>query len=394
MSDPEKATPAADTSAEVDEVGEEEEEGTKPNVLSLPPGLGLDAEIQDIPAEVERRIKALKKIQVEITQIESQFFSEMHELEVKYAPMYTQFFEKRREIVLGKYEPTDAECDFSLSGDDSDTGDVNELVNKLKLESEQKSGKKEEGGEKKEAATVSGVPEFWLTIFRNVGMLSDMVQEHDIPIIKHLNDIKVEMTTEPMGFQLFFDFSPNEYFTNSVLTKKYEMKCEVDPQDPFSFEGPEIIKCSGCKIDWNKGKNVTIRVVRKKQKHKQRGSIRMVSKTEEVPSFFDFFNPPEVLDDIDVDEETQIKLTSDFEVGQYIRERIVPRAVLYYTGEALEDDYDEEEEEEEEEEGDDGEEDDDDDVPHGHGQAAGGGKGRYNRKRDNSSAKQNECKQQ
>lgn len=34
----------------------------------------------------------------------------------------------------------------------------------------------------------------------------------------------------------------------------------------------------------------------------------------------------------DIDEETQSLLTSDFEIGHYIRERIVPRAVLYYTG--------------------------------------------------------------
>lgn len=108
-----------------------------------------------------------------------------------------------------------------------------------------------------------------------------------------------------------------------------------------------------------------------------------------------------MLEDAEVDDETQIRLTNDFEVGQYIRERIVPRAVLFYTGEALEEDYDEEEEEEEEEDGDEGdeEEDDDNNVPQsGHGQGAGqGGRGpgRYNRKRDNTSAKQNsECKQQ
>lgn len=34
----------------------------------------------------------------------------------------------------------------------------------------------------------------------------------------------------------------------------------------------------------------------------------------------------------DLDDETQALLTSDFEIGHYIRERIVPRAVLYYTG--------------------------------------------------------------
>lgn len=36
--------------------------------------------------------------------------------------------------------------------------------------------------------------------------------------------------------------------------------------------------------------------------------------------------------DADLDDETQALLTSDFEIGHYIRERIVPRAVLYYTG--------------------------------------------------------------
>ena len=47
------------------------------------------------------------------------------------------------------------------------------------------------------------------------------------------------------GFTLEFHFSPNEYFSDAVLTKSYEMKCEPDEDDPFSFEGPEIIACQG-----------------------------------------------------------------------------------------------------------------------------------------------------
>ena len=46
-------------------------------------------------------------------------------------------------------------------------------------------------------------------------------------------------------------------------------------------------------------------------------------------------------------------LTADFEIGHYIRERIVPRAVLFFTGEALEDESDCEEEESDEDEDDD-----------------------------------------
>jgi nucleosome assembly protein 1-like 1 len=33
-------------------------------------------------------------------------------------------------------------------------------------------------------------------------------------------------------------------------------------------------------------------------------------------------------------------LNVDFEIGQALRERIIPRAILYFTGEALEDDTD------------------------------------------------------
>jgi len=70
-----------------------------------------------------------------------------------------------------------------------------------------------------------------------------MVEENDTPILKHLTDITVDFTKEPMGFVLNFHFTPNEYFSNAVLTKAYEMKCVPDEGDPFSFEGPEIIKC-------------------------------------------------------------------------------------------------------------------------------------------------------
>ena len=34
-------------------------------------------------------------------------------------------------------------------------------------------------------------------------------------------------------------------FILQVLTKSYKMKCEPDEDDPFSFEGPEIISTSG-----------------------------------------------------------------------------------------------------------------------------------------------------
>lgn len=38
------------------------------------------------------------------------------------------------------------------------------------------------------------------------------------------------------------------------------------------------------------------------------------------------------------DEDSEFTLASDFEIGHFFRERVVPRAVLYFTGEAVEDD--------------------------------------------------------
>ena len=39
--------------------------------------------------------------------------------------------------------------------------------------------------------TFLGIPEFWLTIFKNVDMLQEMVQEHDEPALTTLQDVKV-----------------------------------------------------------------------------------------------------------------------------------------------------------------------------------------------------------
>ena len=84
---------------------------------------------------------------------------------------------------------------------------------------------------------VKGIPSFWLTIFKNVEMLAEMVQETDEPVLEALTDITVTFSEkDPMGFTLHFHFAPNPYFTNSILTKVYEMKCEPPEDDPFSFE--------------------------------------------------------------------------------------------------------------------------------------------------------------
>merc|ERR1719211_670871 len=305
--------------------------------------------IASLPAPVKRRLKALKKIQLESTKIEAKFYEEVHRLECKYHEIYRPLYEQRSKITKGEYEPNDDECQWP-SDDEDDEDLASDMKDKAKIDADEKD--------------VKGVPDFWLTIFKNVDMLQEMVQEADEPVLSKLTDITVTFSDTPMGFTLHFYFEPNEYFSNSILTKEYQMKCEPSEDDPFSFEGPEIFKCKGCTINWKEpGKNLTVKTVKKKQKHKSKGNVRTITKQVKSDSFFNFFDPPPISDDpdADVDPETQDLLTADFEIGHYIRDRIIPRAVLFFTGEALEEeDFDEEEEEDEGEEGEEEEEDDPD----------------------------------
>merc|ERR1719251_450979 len=311
--------------------------------------------IASLPAPVKRRLKSLKKIQLESTKIEAKFYEEVHKLECKYHEMYKPLYEQRGRITKGEYEPNDDECQWPSDDEEEDKELAGDMKDKAKLEDEKT---KKEAEEK----DVKGVPEFWLTIFKNVDMLQEMVQESDEPVLHKLTDITVTFSEQPMGFTLHFYFAPNDYFSNSVLTKEYEMKCEPSEDDPFSFEGPEIFKCKGCTINWKEpGKDLTVKTVKKKQKHKSKGNVRTITKQVKSDSFFNFFDPPPISDDPDaeVDPETQDLLTADFEIGPYIRDRIIPRAVLFFTGEALEEeDFDEEEDEDEE--GEEGEEEEDD----------------------------------
>ncbi|KAK9876693.1 hypothetical protein WA026_014072 [Henosepilachna vigintioctopunctata] len=320
-----------------------------PNVMAAMQGQRIAEMLANLPSSVKRRVKALKKIQLEATNIEAKFFKEVHELECKYHKLYVPLYEKRNKIVNAHYEPVEEECQWP-SDDEEDI--VNELKEKAKIENK----------ESNEGADVKGIPEFWLTIFKNCNILAEMLQPHDEPILKHLIDIKSTCEVDPMTFTLDFHFSPNEYFTNTVLTKQYVMKCTPDEDDPFSFEGPEIFKCTGCVINWNKGKNVTLKTVKKKQKHKSRGVVRTVTKTVQNDSFFNFFSPPAIPEgtkEEDTDEDLRNILTSDFEIGHYIRERIIPKAVLYFTGEGIDDEEDFEEEEDEEDDDDENESDGD-----------------------------------
>ncbi|CAH0397105.1 unnamed protein product [Chilo suppressalis] len=353
----------------------------------------LHAEVMaTLPPNVRRRIRALRSLQKEFVDIEAKFYSEVHALECKYEKLYKPLFEKRAKIVGGEYEPTDEEC-LNPWREENEEEELARAVEGAAITDGTDDKAKQPAEEAKPVEppmdpNVKGIPDFWYTIFRNVSMLCEMMQEHDEPILKCLQDIKVQMHEDPIGFTLEFHFAPNDYFTNTVLTKEYSMKCKPDDENPLEFEGPEIYSCKGCEINWKKGKNVTVKTIKKKQKHKSRGSVRTVTKSVQADSFFNFFAPPAMPDDPNstLASDIQALLTADFEIGHYIRERVVSRAVLLYTGEGLDDDDDDDYEEEEEEECSTEESEDDEPAPRRRG----------NKKHGNKPHHENpaECKQQ
>ncbi|OXU21831.1 hypothetical protein TSAR_001013 [Trichomalopsis sarcophagae] len=383
--DPERASASdLDSMEDEDETTKPTKKYTQENLLAALHERLNEFNIEHLPAPVKRRIKALKQLQLKTTHIEAKFYEEVHALECRYYQLCAPYYEQRSNVVSGIYEPKDEECLWESEDEEEMSTDLKSKVKIIEVKDEAQIKKDNSADDE----NVKGIPDFWLTIFKNVGMLAEMLQEHDEPILKHLYDIKVLfLEKDPMGFVLEFHFSPNDYFSNSVLTKEYHMKCVPEKDDPFSFEGPEIYKCKGCIIDWKKGKNVTVKTIKKSQKHKSRGSKRTVTKTVQNDSFFNFFTPPIVPDDADaeVDDETQVLLTSDFEIGHYIRERIVPRAILYFTGEGLEDE--DEDYEEDDGDDDDGDDDDDDDEDEEDGSHSGG-------KLQEDGSQPAECKQQ
>lgn len=200
--------------------------------------------------EIKKRLLALKKLQLESIKLEVQFHRDIFDLEQKSLTKHDEVFKKRSEIINGSYEPTADDCE--VPGVEMPIGEPAEGVEKQQ-----------------------GIPNFWLTVLKNVNELGKIIREDDETVLKCLNDIRSFTLQSPeMSFQLEFHFDTNEFFQNSVLTKTYFMKCCPDDDDPFSFDGPEIYKTVGCEIIWNAGKN-------------------LVEKNEKG-SFFSFFSPPEL----------------------------------------------------------------------------------------------------
>lgn len=260
-----------------------------------------------LPMDVRKRLRALRKLQLQTNAIEMEFHEKEFQLEKEFQAKHQEIYKKRFEIITGLHEPNDAECDIpdlDTFKRDENSGVFTEL---LKRQDAETGAGEVDPDINVEAVGTKGVPNFWFQILYSNPSFDYLVHKDDEPILHHLIDIRTIYNTEPhFSFTLEFEFSPNPFFENKVLTKQYllKMKCE-----DMCYEGPSIYKTIGCDIIWKTEKGTR-------------------------PSIFDFFNPP-VLPDVLHPSYEEIKniLQDDFEIGDYVKDNIVPQAVLYFTGE-------------------------------------------------------------
>ncbi|KAH9909821.1 NAP-domain-containing protein [Xylariomycetidae sp. FL2044] len=300
--------------------------------------------IESLPAPVRRRVAGLKGIQKDHSKLEAEFQEEVLQLEKKYFAKFTPLYVKRAEIVNGKTEPTEDEVKAGEEDEDEEDTEA-----------------KAEKSEEKPAETtdnVNGIPEFWLSAMKNQISLAEMITERDEEALRSLVDIRMEYLDKP-GFRLIFEFADNNFFTNKTITKTYYYQNESGYGGDFIYDHAE-----GDKINWKEGQDLTVRTESKKQRNKNTKQTRIVKKTVPTESFFNFFSPPKAPTDDDDEDDTasdiEERLELDYQLGEDIKEKLIPRAIDWFTGEALAfeelDDVDEDGFEDEEDD------DDDDDL--------------------------------
>jgi nucleosome assembly protein 1-like 1 len=273
--------------------------------------LGVDDEDDDeedplahLPGYVLARVEKLKELNEQREEAIAAYLEDRAALELKYQALYKPLYEERSAIVCG-------EQDEEIAREGGSVPNANDL----------------------DSPSVKGIPQFWAAAMTNYDTVGEVIAEEDVDCLESLQNITCVDDDDGKGFTLRFHFAPNDYFYDTILTKKYQV-----PNLLLSDE-PILKNVSGCKIQWKKDKSLTFQSVKKKQRGKGRnaGQVRTVAKTERKESFFHWFDPPEMppMETMDEEEAERLEeeLDADYEIAQSFRSHIIPKAVVWFSGE-------------------------------------------------------------
>jgi nucleosome assembly protein 1-like 1 len=240
---------------------------------------------ETLPASSQKSLQKLKELNEAHERLEEDYEEERKALERKYQELYQPIYARRARTVKG-------------DGDAS-----------------------------------AEIPKFWVVAMTNCEVVNEAVQDKDREVLGYLDDVECVLMDDAMSFKLVFHFSENSFFTNKQLVKTYNL---IDDDEPI------LERATGTEISWKSGKNLTVKTMKKKVPNKKGG--KPITKTKQQPcdSFFNFFSPPDLdeLEQMDEEQEETMHdlIQADFEIGAAFRERMVPHAVLWFTGEAADDD--------------------------------------------------------
>jgi len=268
--------------------------------------------MQDLPPVIIARVGELTSLNTQRDDIMEQYLQERAALEQKYKGLCQPIYQQRAQIIAGAMDDQIVAPPDTMQQDNQNQGDDNEPPPK-------------------------GIPQFWVCAMGHMEDVAELLTEEDVDCLEHLTDIQCHDYEDGKGFALEFHFCPNPYFSNSVLSKRYDVPNLLVADEPI------LKNVQGCTIDWsNPGTRLTFREVERKQrgKGKHSGQIRTVKKQERKDSFFHFFHPPALPDMNEMDEDEAERLEeafdADYDVAQAFRLHIVPKAVLWFTGQGQE----------------------------------------------------------
>jgi nucleosome assembly protein 1-like 1 len=275
-----------------------------------------------LPEKIRDRVKALEALDEDYKKLKVEMSKLVDAAESEYQKAIAPLAEQRRQILTGEREPTEEEITTGFAEHKE------EYEGQITIEG------------KTEGKASKGIPSFWLEALQHHVIIQEFISERDAEALAYITDVAVEtLEGETEGFAIVFRFAENPFFTNTELRKTFTMARQNDDA--------VLSKATGTKVEWKEGKNLGVKVVSKKVKAKgKKAPPKFVSSEEPCATFFHFFG------DEDEDEEEEWMA-----LAETLKDKIIPFAVEYYTGEApngesdMEDeDFDEEEEEEEEEE--------------------------------------------
>ncbi|OBA24618.1 NAP-domain-containing protein [Hanseniaspora valbyensis NRRL Y-1626] len=316
--------------------------------------------IATLPVEEKQIMYALKAQEEEIRAMDYQYQLELYQLDAKYQKLRNEtLYKLRSELINGKVEPKLE--DIQLGRDlikEQEANDVNDDDDEEEIVTE--------------GLKYSGIESFWLTCLSNLKTCSSTITDRDSEVLSYLTNIKLDYLPlkkvgeeDIFGYGLIFEFAENPFFSNDKLIKTYFYANDTDYEGGLVYKESRLLQ----PIEWKSDEmNVTVEVHVKKQKSKKTGKLRSLKELIDVESFFSFFSPPDlsILDEIEDDDEAyEMQLTFeeqlglDYAIAEEIKSDLIPRAIDWFTGDALQ--YKENEEEEDEEDDDDEEYTDDED---------------------------------